>query len=772
MKKTLFSLPEHAPLHAITTLCIGLGSAYPLSLALGLVAPLPLFAACCALVTLLFFLFDCVPRLRALAYPALFALLFGAVFSLRGQLASISAALTLFLSGQPLALAAYSRAIAAVLSMVLTGVGAALARSEHAFFPLALLSIAILFAVSFLGADVSPLAFLPLVLALLLSGRAPGVTQRRMIPCAVLVLAVSLLLLPLSGQEAPRLTAFAERVRQAIDDYFFFTDPRTAFSLSAAGWQPLGADRLGGPVDPTDDPVMEVTTQERTLLRATIKNSYTGSAWTDATSGRRYLYVNPRFYAMRRDLFDMARPEEALRALLPEARTITVRMRADAASTLYLTQRFTSPGGEGLVAYFSPASEVFATHSLSAGEVYAFSGIPMSASTEGVRRAVLLAAQEEDPYLETVRADDLALPEGIDPRVLTLAAEIAAPEGNDFDRAAALCAFLQTTFPYTLDQSIPPEGEDFVSWFLLTEQKGYCTSFASAMAVLARAIGLPSRYVEGYVAQPDADGIARVTQQNAHAWVEIYFSGFGWLSFDPTPGLGRAARDPDAPDDPDDSDDSDDPDDPSGVPDGASPSPTPTPTPTPTPAPTPTPTPETPESENPESTPTPTPTPTPSPTPMPTPVPTPSPTPPPEPPQNSRILLLALLLLLLLAGLAALRLYAVSPGTLSARQKRSNDALVVWYAAVLQALAAMGIRPAPGEAPATFLLRAQEHLGGKPKLTQLGRALCIARYSGHRLKATQVGYAEQTYRALVRGMKLTQRLRMYAGRFLRGLKLT
>ena len=53
MKKTLFSLPEHALLHALTTLCIGVGSAYPLSLALGLVAPLSLLLGCGALVTLL-----------------------------------------------------------------------------------------------------------------------------------------------------------------------------------------------------------------------------------------------------------------------------------------------------------------------------------------------------------------------------------------------------------------------------------------------------------------------------------------------------------------------------------------------------------------------------------------------------------------------------------------------------------------------------------------------------------------------------------------------
>ena len=106
MKKTLFSLPEHAPLHAITTLCIGLGSAYPLSLALGLVAPLPLFAACCALVTLLFFLFDCVPRLRALAYPALFALLFGALLALA---VAVLAQHRQAAAGQPLPLVALSR---------------------------------------------------------------------------------------------------------------------------------------------------------------------------------------------------------------------------------------------------------------------------------------------------------------------------------------------------------------------------------------------------------------------------------------------------------------------------------------------------------------------------------------------------------------------------------------------------------------------------------------------------------------------------------------
>ena len=81
----------------------------------------------------------------------------------------------------------------------------------------------------------------------------------------------------------------------------------------------------------------------------------------------------------------------------------------------------------------------------------------------------------------------------------------------------------------------------------------------------------------------------------------------------------------------------------------------------------------------------------------------------------------------------------------------------------------MGIRAAPGEAPASFLLRAQEQLDGQPPLTRVGKALCIAAYSSYRLKPSQVEHAGRVYRALVGRMTLRQRLSLYAGRLLRGL---
>ena len=752
-------MPNVLLLHTLTTFLIGIGCTYPLSLSLGLTAPLSLSVGCCALVTLAFALLSCLPRLRALAYPLLLAVLCAFVLSLRGQMNAISAALTLLLNGHALALAAYSRALVVLFSLVFTGVGAALSRSEQAFFPLALLVIVLLFIVSFLGIEVGAFSLLPLVLALILSGRAPGVSAKRLIPMAAAALGIVALMMPMASQTVPELNDFARRMRQKIDDYLFFTEPRTTFSLSTTGYQPLGVSQLGGPANPEETPVMQVRTSGRTLLRGAIKNEYDGSAWTDSTSGRRYLLVNPRFILLRRSLFDLDRPEKALRSQLPQSEPITVLMRSDSVSTLYLTQRFFALSGEGIVPYFSPASEVFGTRSLTLGDSYTFSGTRMSYDTQGVRDVVLAASQAPDQPLEGIRETYLSVPSGVEPDVYALVTRITQDAQNDFDRAAALCAYLRSAYSYTLEQNIPPTGRDFVSWFLLTERQGYCTSFASAMAVMARIAGLPSRYIEGYAAVPDSDGTARVTQRNAHAWVEIYFSGFGWLSFDATPGYGTENT----------SDDGNLPDNPPAALPSPSPSPTPDATPSPSPSPeiTPTPSPE----NQPDATPTPSPTPEPTPSPDDpdaVPTPTPSPTPPPDDSQKNPPSgwLWLLLILLILAAAVAARLYFCAPARVAGRQSSPNDALFIWYRAIEEALLCMGIAAMPGEAPATFLLRAQTQLGDAVKLTTLGKALCVAQYSAHTLKRTQPERAEKTYSALLARMKPMQKLRLYLRRLL------
>lgn len=779
MKTRFFNLPKGILLHTIQTACIGAGMTLPLLEALQLAAPFSLCMTACFVSSLVISAFECVPRLRALLYPLLLGAAAWLFMRYRDQITAISHAAALYANGHPLALAAYSRPITLLLSLMMTSTGSSMARSEHAFFPLALLTVAELLAVSFLGLSSGGTALFPLLLALLLASRAPGVTAKRIIPMAALTLALSALLTPLATSTVPTLHEAAEKTRQRIDDYLFFTDPRTTFSLSSAGWQPFGQEQLGGSVSPTDDPVMQVKTHDRALLRATAKNEYTGRSWADTTSGRRYLYVSPRFSQMRSDLFDADRPDKSVRSMLPGSRTIDVEMLSDSASTLFLTQRFHSPKGDSVVSYFSPSTEVFGTRSLSSGDRYSFSGRLLSASSEGIRAAVLTAHDETDPYYETVKASYLSLPNAVEPQVYEIAQEITAGAENDFDRAAALCTYLQRSFPYSLEQNTPPRTRDFVSWFLLDEQRGYCTSFASAMTVLARCAGIPSRYIEGYAANPDPDGIARVTQQEGHAWSELYFPGFGWLAFDATPGTGSGtpggtsgseSSEPDHSDPsfppPDSDQDTDEDSNQENKQEDSDQDTLPSPTPTPTPKPTPSPSP-TPEHNNPAV------TPTPEITPAPTPVPTNTPVPPPKQDQDKNDPPLWLLPLLFISAAAAIiaRFVLTTPSRVAARYRNPGDQLLIYYRACEQALSCMDITPQPAEAPASYLWRAHEALGKKVNLTSLGRSLCMARYSGRRLKPAAALKAENTYYALLNQMKPLQRIRMHLLRFKQGLHL-
>ena len=126
------------------------------------------------------------------------------------------------------------------------------------------------------------------------------------------------------------------------------------------------------------------------------------------------------------------------------------------------------------------------------------------------------------------------LPAGVPRRVGELAAEVTAGAETPYDQALALEAFLRQ-YPYDLNIPLPPPDVDVVDYFLFEAQRGYCDYYASAMAVLARTLGLPARVATGYLA-PEADsaGVQTIRQSDAHSWTEIYFAGYGWVEFEPT----------------------------------------------------------------------------------------------------------------------------------------------------------------------------------------------------------------------------------------------
>ena len=85
-------------------------------------------------------------------------------------------------------------------------------------------------------------------------------------------------------------------------------------------------------------------------------------------------------------------------------------------------------------------------------------------------------------------------------------------------------------------------AKDFLDWFMFEKKEGYCSYYASAFVILARAYGIPARYVQGYRIDTDEKLHTTVSSSDAHAWAEAYIDNIGWLIFEPTAGIGNVNR--------------------------------------------------------------------------------------------------------------------------------------------------------------------------------------------------------------------------------------
>ena len=139
-------------------------------------------------------------------------------------------------------------------------------------------------------------------------------------------------------------------------------------------------------------------------------------------------------------------------------------------------------------------------------------------------------------YPEWVTDRYLQLPNDFPDTVKELARQLIKDEDNSYDMAEAIREHL-TAMPYTLDVAVPPEGQDGVEFFLLVQRRGYCQNYASAMITMLRSLDIPARLVIGFAPGIwDQERAAWVVQfRHYHAWPEVYFSGYGWVEFEPTP---------------------------------------------------------------------------------------------------------------------------------------------------------------------------------------------------------------------------------------------
>ncbi len=279
---------------------------------------------------------------------------------------------------------------------------------------------------------------------------------------------------------------------------------------------------LGGPVTLSGIVVLEVEAYPRELVRywkAASYDFYTGRGWLN-TDNTAFLFgaweeIPVPQFALRQTL------TQTYYLIEPEGRLIYA-----AAQPLLLSEKaFVIATGEG--DRIEP-SLLLASEPIKPGAVVRVVSQVSVADEKSLRKA----STEYPPWI----ARYLQLPADLPQRVKDLALEITSGYDNPYDKALALERYLRENITYNEKIPPPPEDRDAVDYFLFDLRQGYCNYYASAMVVMARAVGIPARLVAGYTAGEylAEKGRWRVREKNAHAWVEVFFPGYGWVEFEPT----------------------------------------------------------------------------------------------------------------------------------------------------------------------------------------------------------------------------------------------
>jgi hypothetical protein len=186
------------------------------------------------------------------------------------------------------------------------------------------------------------------------------------------------------------------------------------------------------------------------------------------------------------------------------------------------------PNGSFRVPFIDPDGFRYVVHA-------SFGWQPLNGRMAGGPRLSAAAHAALERLPENERNFHLRLPP-LDKRVTALAQQITAGAKNDAERARAIEQYLRNNFRYSLTP-LDREVEDPLATFLFERRQGHCEYFASAMAVMLRAVWVPSRVATGFQSGSynPLSGWSVIRASDAHSWVEAFIPGQGWMTYDPTP---------------------------------------------------------------------------------------------------------------------------------------------------------------------------------------------------------------------------------------------
>jgi len=269
---------------------------------------------------------------------------------------------------------------------------------------------------------------------------------------------------------------------------------------------------------------------------------------TSAVNAENYLQVYVLNYDRAAGQWDLVRPAASTRVgtgpLQPAPGLATGTPQISVTTTV------TIPEAAGFSApiYFLPAPywprQVHVTGSWreSASTLMIYSGDPASSGlhytvTSGDVEPTASELEAPQHVPAAITKSYLGFKSAVTPQLTKIARQVTKGRKSAFEKAVELERWLLSSrFSYSLQSSVANSPQGLLNFLNVTKQ-GYCQQFAFAMAVLARLVDIPSRIAIGYTAgQPRRNGTWLVTTADAHAWPELYFSGVGWLRFEPTPG--------------------------------------------------------------------------------------------------------------------------------------------------------------------------------------------------------------------------------------------
>lgn len=361
------------------------------------------------------------------------------------------------------------------------------------------------------------------------------------LPAVAVGSAIALLAALITPQETSgwRDVSLYNHINRLISLELWDAGGNQAGSLSGMGLQP-DLSRLGGDISLNDTtPVMQVKGRQPCSLKGLVYRQYDGSSWQDPSEAGILFYSGSSGYEQTNAFGYSLISDDRL--LQPVNLEISVLSRDH---HLYTNGRvhhiqWLDPSMENCPIYFYPRSEMLYYGEATAPYRYRMTADVFQRNAASFDSLIQEVERNHPPDISDQTQDTcLKLPYDTIPEEIRRTTE-ALFDGSEtpYQKMVILEQYLRdrTHFTYTLTPGPVPEEEDFVTYFL-KEKKGYCVYFASAMAIIARSLHIPSRFIAGYRVNGTGQEDVIVQARDAHAWVECYFKGIGWVPFDPTPG--------------------------------------------------------------------------------------------------------------------------------------------------------------------------------------------------------------------------------------------